>query len=414
MLKLQNQHLFIAIPLLDEYDNIHSLLNNLKSQSIQDFTVYFCVNQPDEWWEDNQKIQICNRNIDTLDFLNKYSNDLNFSLKIIDKCSKGNGWNNKKLGVGWARKTIIDRIDKEASDNDIIISLDGDTSFAPTYFQSIISNLNKNREIDVISVPYYHPLNKDEEANRAILRYEIYMRVYLLNLIKIQSPYSFTALGSAIAFRIKALRKIGGFTPKKSGEDFYFLQKMVKYKPIGIWNEESVKPEARFSNRVFFGTGPAMIKGRNGLWDSYPIYPVELFKQIKEFYSLIPILYQSDIKTPIDSFLKHNSIDYKILWSKLRKNNKDLQHFTKAIHDYFDGLRILQYLKYKYKEKDDEANLIEFLHLLNKHFKIKNINIDKIDFKSSTISDLNEIRDYLCKVENSERKRIENLQWKTD
>ena len=122
------------------------------------------------------------------------------------------------------------------------------------------------------------------------------------------------------------------------------LQKMVKFRPILNWNDEKVFPAARFSNRVFFGTGPAMIKGNDGDWSSYPIYPMDLFNQIAEFYKLIPQLFEKNISTPIDSIFG-NTNDCNIIWENLRKNNKDLPHFTKAIHDKFDGLRILQFLK---------------------------------------------------------------------
>ncbi len=92
---------------------------------------------------------------------------------------------------------------------------------------------------------------------------------------------SFTAIGSAMALPVKSYRAIGGMTPHKSGEDFYFLQKLRKFGKVLTWNKEKVYPEARYSDRVFFGTGPAMIKGRDGDWSSYPIYPFELFDEIK-------------------------------------------------------------------------------------------------------------------------------------
>jgi len=399
---LHNTHIFIAIPLLDELDNIHSLLERIKSQTHTNFTIYFCVNQPDNWWKDNAKIDICKRNVKTIEYIQDFSKTTNNKINVIDKCTPGKGWQGKKLGVGWARKIIIDEINNVANDEDIIISLDGDTEFSSNYFQSINDNFTQNKNYETISIPYYHPLNDDPKANKAILRYEIYMRTYLLNLFKISSPYSFSALGSAIAFKVKALRKIGGFTPKKSGEDFYFLQKMVKYKPINNWNKEIVKPAARFSDRVFFGTGPAMIKGSNGDWNSYPIYSTYSFNEIKIFYSLIPQLFIRNIETPIDTFLLHNCIDIDNLWNKLRKNNKDLFHFTKAIHDYFDGLKILQFLKFSNTGSNDNKNLITFIQQLES-YKVSKPNINNFNFENCNISHLNEIRDYLYQIENIER-----------
>ena len=147
-----------------------------------------------------------------------------------------------------------------------------------------------------LSNPYYHKLTGAEAEDRAILRYEIYMRNYAINMLLINSPYAFTAMGSAIALPVSSYKAIGGLTPKLSGEDFYFLQKLRKYGNINIHNKEKVYPAARFSDRVFFGTGPAMIKGNDGDWESYPIYHIQLFKNIERTYESFEILFKNDFQ----------------------------------------------------------------------------------------------------------------------
>lgn len=398
--------LYIAIPLLDEYDNINLIFRNLESQTYKNFKLIVCVNQPDIWWDDSSKIDICEQNIKSIDLINKLASDNNINCTIIDKTSKGKGWQGKNIGVGWARKTIMDHIALSASDEDIIVSLDADTYFKHNYFAVIHNHFANNPQIETISIPYYHPQNSDKEASRAILRYEIYMRYYFLNMVRIGSPYAFSALGSAISFRYRALKKIGGFSPKKSGEDFYFIQKMIKYKPIGNWLEEKVYPAARFSDRVSFGTGPAMIKGNAGNWESYPLYPIALFDKIKAFFDLIPQLYTNNIDTPIDAFWKDKD-SKDTVFEKLRKNNKDLQHFTKAVHDYFDGLRTLQFLKANYNTDNEEANLIEFL---NTDFanKIDARLLINFSFNDSSLGQLDAVRDFMVDLEDKYRKQISN------
>jgi len=407
-----HNYIHISIPLLDELDNIDSLLSNFQKQTYKSFTIYLCINQPNSWWDDPNKSNICKRNLESIEYIESRKKEFNFSIQLIDRASKGNGWNDKKHGVGWARKTLMDKISNIADPNDIIISLDADTRFDIDYFEKIDSYFKKNTHIDCLSLPYYHPLNENDNANRAILRYEIYMRFYLLNLLQINSPYAFTALGSAIAFKVSALKKIGGFSPKKSGEDFYFLQKMVKYKGVGIWADTKLYPEARFSDRVFFGTGPAMIKGDNGDWSSYPIYSKELFNRIFKFYQLIPKLYIENIETPIDNFWNDNEKKIE-LFNKLRNNNKDEKHFIKAVHDYFDGLRILQYLKQNNKGDNDISNLIDFLKQ-HPNTEILDILSNNFSFENSSISQLNQIRDYLCKLEDIKRQEIFYNTWKTN
>ena len=336
-------HLFVAIPALNELDYLPKTLQALeRQQTTVPFSVYVCVNQPDSWWEQDDKKSICDNNRQLLFKLRR--RHFAFPLHIIDKSSPGKGWDDKNFGVGWARKTLFDHIMNIAEPEDVMVSMDADTVFGEQYLDSIARNFDVHPQQQVVSVPYYHPLTDDDTANRAILRYEIYMRNCLLNLYRIGCPYNFTAIGSAIAAKIKALQKINGITPMKSGEDFYLLQKLRKMAPISNWNDELVYPATRFSDRVFFGTGPAMIKGSEGLWESYPIYHYSIFDEVKKTYDLIDRLYTEDLSTPFIEFLKEQ-FKTDDLWGPLRKNVKDLAHFRHAFHEKADGLRVLQFLK---------------------------------------------------------------------
>lgn len=334
-------HLHVAIPAIDELDHLPVTLDNLAAQRVNyPFTVYVCVNQPESWWNNPDKIDVCQNNQQLIKFIRNYPK---LPVEIIDKSSLGNGWGDKNHGVGWARRTLFDHILSIATAEDVIVSLDADTCVKPEYLQSIGENF-ENRTLTAVSLPYYHRLTDDDAANRAILRYEIYMRSYLINLYGISSPYNFTAVGSAIAVRVEALRKIGNITPMKSGEDFYLLQKLRKMAPISNWNAQAVYPAARFSARVYFGTGPAMIKGNEGHWESYPIYHYSLFSSIKDTYLQLAKLYTEDFETPFLQFLKEQYRDDK-LWVPIRQNSKTLERFERAFHEKADGLRILQYLK---------------------------------------------------------------------
>jgi hypothetical protein len=392
--------LHIAVPLLDELENIPNLLDLISQQISRNFKAYFCVNQPDDWWFDSEKISICHNNQTSIQYITRWAKAQAFETILIDKSSRGNGWKGKNLGVGWARKTLFDTILSTTSPEDIIVSLDADTFYNHSFILDIEQYFYSNENISALSLPYYHPLNQNLEASKSILRYEIYMRYYLLMLFEINSPYSFTALGSGMAFKVKALKKLGGFSPKLSGEDFYFLQKIVKTGRLGLWIDNRVEPQARFSNRVFFGTGPAMIKGNQGNWSSYPLYPKRFFYQIKAFYDLVPLLFQDNIPTPIDDFLGGTPQAH-VLWNKLRSNFKTLENFTKALHDYFDGLRILQFVKSQKWEESDEEILTQFLK--DNPSEDYPLPLKNLKFEASSIDDLNEIRNYLCKLEIKQR-----------
>jgi hypothetical protein len=394
-MKYPGSMIYVALPVLDELDTIRYFIEDIQSQTFKNYKLFVCINQPDNWWDLPEKIQICKNNQLTIAYLKSIKD-----IEIIDRSSKDSGWKGKQLGVGWARKILMDRINEVASENDIVISLDADTRFTAIYFESIIRNFQKHEKAMAISVPYYHKLTGNHEIDASILRYEIYMRYFAINLWRIGSPFSFTALGSAIAFPLWAYRKIGGISPMKSGEDFYLLQKFCKVGSIINWNSEMVYPEARFSNRVFFGTGPAMIKGNNGDWESYPIYHFTLFDNVMKTYQQFAGLYKSDVDFPLNKFLADQFKDSN-WWLSLRKNFKTEKNFINACYEKVDGLRVLQYLKAFQPEinKSDEQCLHEFLQLFYPEFIPQLCIPIDFEFNKLSIHQLNDIRNKLMLIE---------------
>ncbi|MFO7810252.1 MAG: hypothetical protein R6V47_02630, partial [Candidatus Delongbacteria bacterium] len=188
----------------------------------------------------------------------------------------------------------------------------------------------------------------------------------------------FTALGSAISFRISGCRKISGITPKEAGEDFYFVNRMRKAGDILIWNDETVYPSSRESDRVPFGTGPAVTKGLAGDWESYPFYDTEVFSRIGETCRLFPELFRSDVPTPIDDFISECFGEN--IWAPLRKNFKTEKLFIRACHEKIDGLRILQILRF-YQKGNSLKNFIRFSNAetdlgLSENFSFENSTVD--------------------------------------
>ncbi len=403
-----NTHtLHIALPVLGEFANLHNFFKCIKSQSFKNYKIYVCVNQFDSWWSNHDKKHYCIDNAQSLEFLKSQNNE---NLAIIDRSTKGSGWPDKKGGVGWARKILMDTISTE-NKNDIIVSMDADTFYPDNYLLSISQHFNEYPEHLGISIPYFHKL-KGDDTDKHILRYEIYMRYYALNMLRIQNPYNFTALGSALALPLWAYNKIGGMTPAKSGEDFYLLQKLVKNGKIGQWIETTAYPSSRFSDRVLFGTGPAVIKGAQGDWTSYPLYFSKSFDLVKQTYDLFPELYKKDIETPMTAFLQ-DQLKANELWEPLRKNYKDQANFIKACINKVDGLRILQFLRFQNSKLDSINNEQILKDYLSDYFfdnidsSLYNI-LKKLDFNSSTVNELDYLRKYLYSEEMKLRKKTED------
>ena len=57
---MKQPHLHIAIPAIDELKYLPATLEDISKQKFSGaFTVYVCVNQPDEWWDDPEKVEVC-------------------------------------------------------------------------------------------------------------------------------------------------------------------------------------------------------------------------------------------------------------------------------------------------------------------------------------------------------------------
>lgn len=391
--------IYVALPVLNEAILLDSCIKCIENQTYANFQAVVCVNQPEDWWDNEDKIEICRNNSITLLYLADLKKT---NYTIIDKSSKGNGWIGNKKGVGWARKITMDHVAENAEPNDIIISIDADTTFSENYFASVVKQFSENRNVVALSNPYYHKRTGSDAEDRAILRYEIYMRNYAINLMHINSPYAFTALGSAIALPVSSYKAIGGLTPKLSGEDFYFLQKLRKYGRILVYNNEKVFPEARFSDRVLFGTGPAMIKGNTGDWNSYPVYHHSLFDKIKITFEGFEFLFKYELETPMSGFLKSQFATNE-LWKPLRDNFKNPENFIRACHEKVDGLRILQFLKLEQNQlliSDEQCLYENIVNCFSNYSPFANLHqLEHVDFGKCSIDLLDEIRNYLVSIE---------------
>lgn len=406
MMEALSKDIWVAIPAMDENQFLPECLDSLARQSIKGFNVVVCVNQPDRWWNDPEKIDVCLNNSETLTWLRKNQRSFSFKLTIIDRSSKGNGWPDGRGGAGIARRTALDEAAKAGGLNACLVSADADTLFDSTYLADISQKFATNPGVSAISSPYYHNMTGDLLLDIAMLNYEIFMRLYLLNLIRIKSPYAFTALGSAMAFSASGYQKSGGVPDKNSGEDFYLLQKVAKHSKILLWLPSKVYPAVRLSNRVGFGTGTALANGISGNSFRYAVIHPKNFDAVKDLYEAFPRLFYEDIETNSDHLIESIFGEHQI-WKPLRNNSKTLTTFINACHQKFDGLRIWQLVR-KMANNDDriqslQANLKLFLPDYGKRYI----------FTPDLFSDkplLQQIRDELFAVEINERKKYDKGQ----
>lgn len=338
-------------------------LLELNRQSLLPQTVCVCVNQPQAYYTDGlvQHRQVCQCNQEVYRQLQQMNAEGRFAFRLvlIDRFSPQNAWNGKHFGVGWARKTAMDFIAREAgadAGTDILVCADADTDYPENYLQDIQKQFDRFPRAVALANPYYHVVDTgetplDEARQKAMLHYEVYMRSYALNMSLSGHPYAFTAVGSSMACRLRDYLKIGGISPFKSGEDFYFLQKLAKTGDVIIDSPSVSNPSPRLSGRVFFGTGPALRKGLENRWESYPVYPRQLFERMREAYAALPALFKADSPPAALDFWSGSFGPG--WWVSIRQNSGGREEqFVRACKEKFDALRSLQFLKASYRQDD--------------------------------------------------------------
>lgn len=377
---------------MDELDSLPALLEDIRRQRGVDYSVFVCVNQPDTWTSDDdmEHRRVSLSNIALLETLRRFYPEV----QVMDRATPGRGMGEKEKGVGWARKCLFDSIVAMSGADEIIVSLDADTRISDNYLRRLLDTFCLHPDISALAVPYYHKLDVDEKKDRTLLRYECYMRHYLIEMMRIASPYAFTAIGSAMAFTARAYKRVGGMTPLQAGEDFYLMQKFAKKGHVHQWLEGcdspdmvdqiAVFPSGRCSTRVPFGTGPSVSMPLAVQAERYPFYASRLFDMVGDTYKLFPCLYEKDMETPMSDFLRRQLATDDI-WGPMRNNFKKKELFIHACHERVDGLRILQFLKSRYVPESLPEGMP--------------------DFCTAPVEVLNRFRDELVRKEMSLRKQ---------
>jgi hypothetical protein len=365
---------------MGEYDYIFDTIDSI--QRLNNYHIYILINQPEG--TQTSKVDIYENNLRTYRRIKEFYPEI----VVIDRFSEGNGL--AKGGVGEARKLLFNYILTQSKPDDIISSLDGDTIVDDSYLDCIISQFERDSKLSCIALPYYHRLTNDDHLNRKILYYEIYMRAYSINLSLIGSIYNFTPLGSAIAVKQKFYSNVGGYLPREAGEDFYLVQALVKNYKISNYADTIVYPASRESNRVPFGTGPAVSLDLEQLVEQYPIYDRESYLAIKEFYQNLDGWFSKSFSNSFTQFIESSPKNITKL-NRIRSNFENNPKLLKLnVERYLDGVKILQFLKVD-RAKGSDENLINLLDGLDIDHQFTGF--------SNCIDTLSNVRDKLFKVD---------------
>jgi hypothetical protein len=265
----------------------------------------------------------------------------------------------KHAGVGLARKIGMDlSIDHFHSNNNnsgLIISLDADCEVSENFFTSIYDEFNKNEKLNATIHNFHHRVeNDDKDIESAIRQYEMYLRYFSKMLKYTGFPYYYHTIGSAFAVSADAYVRVGGMGRQQGGEDFYFLQKVFQLGHIVELHQTYVFPMARFSDRVPFGTGPALQKILDEPDRNIKVYSKQSFFYLKSLFERK------------DGFFKKNENEIKALLLQLHpalqnfltevnfidslndcnNNCSNLNSYRKRFYHHFNSFKIIKYLNY--------------------------------------------------------------------
>ncbi len=255
----------------------------------------------------------------------------------------------KRAGVGLARKIGMDeavRRFEQVKHDGIIVCLDADCTCAPNYLQAIEEHFKQNSSSPGCSIYFEHHLDEAKEPNReAIASYELHLRYYVHGLMYGNLPAAFQTVGSAMAVRCSAYQKQGGMNKRKAGEDFYFLQRMIKLGGFTNLTATTVYPSSRISQRVPFGTGRAMIETTESPGKEYITYHPDTFNDLKSFILPLSSLYGAPgnavlavwrgLSPALKEFIPEEKYLEKIVEFNLKTSSKE--SFRKRFFHWVDG-----------------------------------------------------------------------------
>jgi hypothetical protein len=369
----------IVIPSYNEPDIITTLtsLSKVNLPVNKDIEVFVVINAPD-----NCSSDIIEQNELTVQQVYEFA--LKNNQKNIQYYALNAGKLAKKFaGAGFARKIGMDeairRFNRINKADGIIINLDADSTVEKNYFDAIFTHFEHFPKHVAASIYFEHPLNGAELAAsnyRLIYLYELHLRYYRQMLCYIGFPHSFHTMGSAFAVKALPYIKQNGMNRKHAGEDFYFLHKLTALGELGDIVSTCVRPSARPSMRVPFGTGAFITENLNKKENSVFTYQPQSFIELAKLFANIELFYGGEsvnkiidlleLSTTVRLFLSENDFELEIKRINANVGNKKL--FIKQFYQWFNGFKMVKYINFAtiYYPKMDVLEASKFLFRLNK------------------------------------------------
>lgn len=355
----------LVIPAYRESDRLITELQTLADKVQEALLVILVLNRPEQDTDTsvNHALRRRTEHLQRSDLSqNLYQLNATSHLLLLDK-EQHSGPTPQAQGVGAARKSGCDTalawIAAGAINSHWIGCTDADATLPKDYF----SRLPPPTHFSAAVFPFIHassPAPDNNAVNRATALYELRLHQYVLGLEYAGSPYAFHCLGSSMAVTADSYAKVRGFPKRAGAEDFYLLNKLVKLKPIKRLDGHCIELAARDSNRVPFGTGPAVsaLLQEDELSAAAIFYHPATFELLGNVLALAPRWQHASTAPLAAQFQQQGLSAADAQWTAQALHSagidKALQHcrqqsgdsagFLRHFHQWFDGFRTLKFI----------------------------------------------------------------------
>ncbi|MDQ6975645.1 MAG: glycosyltransferase family 2 protein [Mariprofundaceae bacterium] len=267
----------------------------------------------------------------------------------------------KKSGVGVARKMGMDEAMLRLADvnhaDGLIVSLDADCQVDADYFTALLAYAAKYPKQHAMLCDFQHPVSSIEDADHrhAMVSYELLLRTIALGWSYARLPYAFIAIGSCMIVRANAYARHHGMNSRQAGEDFYFMHKLARERPISILHHIKVYPSARISTRTPFGTGQAVRQMCEGDSSHCIMADPQVFVILRQMSCSLDALFNEGdssrwLATLAPELAEHLAEQgFATAFLHMHGNTASVATFRKQFFTWFDGLKAWRFV-HKYRE----------------------------------------------------------------
>jgi hypothetical protein len=245
------------------------------------------------------------------------------------------------------------RFERAGTETGIITSLDADTLVDADYLTALESFFLERPLLDGATVYFEHPLEGPFPARvyNGIMQYELHLRYFVNALRHLGYPYAYHTVGSAFAVRAAAYAREGGMNRRQGGEDFYFLQKIIRGERFTDLTTTRVIPSPRPATRVPFGTGPEVTRFLEGDKEVFLTYNLQAFLDLGIFFRKVPRLFSREMSASkfygTLPYSLQGYLDKEVFLERMDEilgNVASPESFLKRFFRWFNTFMVIRYL----------------------------------------------------------------------